>query len=159
MTPFSIRWGAVALVTLLLISSCDGDDEKIRKLRKDVRELKGASVRLTPEMDGYQVIRHDLGSTTLSLKEVKAHDKGSAITLEIGNLISAHITGATMEIGYQAPSDGSVELSSKYDVQQTLEAGKATKVTVILEGVKPSQVPYIRVSDFQPKGVRLNQAN
>ena len=159
MTPFLIRWGAVALLTLPLIYSCDGDDEKIRKLRKDVRELKGASVRLTPEMDGYQVIRHDLGSTTLSLKEVKAHDKGSAITLEIGNLTSAHITGATMEIRYQDPSVGSIERSSEYDVQQTLEAGKATKVTVILEGVKPSQVTYIRVSDFQPKGIRLIPAN
>lgn len=151
--------GGVALLTLFLIYSCDGDDEKVRKLRKDVRELKAASVRLAPGMEGYQVIRHDLGSTTLSLKEVKAHDKGSAITLEIGNLISAHIRGATMEIGYQDPSDGSIEVSSKYDVQQTLEAGKATKVTVILEGVKPSHVTYIRISDFQPKGIRLIQAD
>ena len=159
MTPFVIRWGAVAVVTLLLIYSCDGDDGKIRKLRRDVRELKAASVRLAPGMDSYQVIRHDLGSATLSLKEVTAHDKGSAITLEIGNLISANITGATMEIGYQAPSDGSVEVSSKYDVQQSLEAGKATKVTLILEGLKPSEVTYIRVSDFQPKGIQLLHAN
>ena len=64
-----------------------------------------------------------------------------------------------MDIGYQDPSVGSVEGSSKYDVQQALEAGKATKVTVILEGMKPSQVTYIRVSDFQPKGIRLIQAN
>lgn len=46
-----------------------------------------------------------------------------------------------------------------HDVQQMLEAGKATKVTVILEGVKPSQVTYIRISDFQPKGIRLIQAD
>ena len=64
-----------------------------------------------------------------------------------------------MEIGYQDPSDGSVERSSKYDVQQTLEAGKATKVTLIMEGVNPSAVTYIRVSDFQPTGIRLIQAN
>lgn len=159
MTPFLIRWGAVSLVTLLLIYSCDGDDEKVRKLRKDVRELKAASVRLAPGMEGYQVLRHDLGSATLSLKEVKAHDKGSAITLEIGNLTSAHITGAAMTIGYQNPSDPSGEASLKYDVQHTLEAGKATKVTLILEGVRPSQVTYIRVSDFQPKGIRLPEAH
>jgi hypothetical protein len=72
MTPFLIRWGVVSIVTLLLMYSCDGDDEKIRKLRKDVRELKATSVRLTPGMDHYQVIRHDLGSATLSLKEVKS---------------------------------------------------------------------------------------
>ncbi len=64
-----------------------------------------------------------------------------------------------MEIGHQAPSDSSLEVSSKFDVQQALEAGKATKVTLILEGLKPSEVTYIRVSDFQPKGIRLTQAN
>lgn len=158
MTPFLNRWGAVALLLLPLIYSCDGDDN-LRKLRKDVRELKGASVSLTPGSNGYQAIRHQLGSATLSLKEVKAHDKGSAITLEIGNLTSVDITGAAMEIGYPGPPDGSVERSSKYDVQQTLEAGKATKVTLILEGVSPSQVTYIRVSNFQPTGIRLIPAN
>jgi hypothetical protein len=158
MTQFLTRWGTLALLILLLIYSCDGYD-KIRKLRKDVRELKGASVRLTPGSNGYEAIRHQLGSATISLKEVKAHDKGSAITLEIGNATSVHITGAAIVIGYQDPLDGSIERSSKYDVQQTLEAGKAIKVTLILEGVNPSTVTYIRVSDFQPRGVRLIQAN
>lgn len=158
MTSFLNRWGAVAALPILVfVYSCDGDSE-LRKLRKDVRKLKGDSVSLTPGSEGYQAIRHQLGSATLSLKEVKAHDKGSSITLEIGNLTSVDITGATMEIGYQDPSDGSVERSSKYDVRQTLEAGKVTKVTLIMEGVNPSAVTYIRVSDFQPTGIRLIQA-
>jgi Protein of unknown function (DUF3251) len=165
MKSFLNGWGAVALLILPLayiVYSCDGHDQlnhKIRELRKDVRELKGASVSLNPGSNDYQVIRHQLGSATLSLNEVKAHDKGSAITLEIGNLISVHITGAAMTIGYQDPSDPSVESSLKYDVKQTLEAGKSTKVTLILEGVNPSAVTYIRVSDFQPRGIRLIQAN
>jgi hypothetical protein len=124
-----------------------------------MRELKGTSVRLTLGADGYQAIRHHLGSATLSLKEAKAHEKGTVITLEIGNPTSAQVVGVTMEIGYQDPSDGSIERSSKYDVKQTLEAGKTTKVTLILEGVNPSAVSYIRVSDFQPKGIRLIKAN
>jgi hypothetical protein len=162
MKSFLNGWGAVVLLILPLVYSCDGHDkidDKIRELRKDVRELKGASVSLNPGSNDYQAIRHQLGSATLSLKEVKAHDKGSAITLEIGNLTSVHITGAAMTIGYQDPSNPSVESSLKYDVNQTLEAGKATKVTLILEGVNPSAVTYIRVSDFQPKGIRLIQAN
>jgi hypothetical protein len=64
-----------------------------------------------------------------------------------------------MTIGYQDPSNPSVESSLKYDVKQTLEAGKATKVALILEGVNLSAVTYIRVSDFQPKGIRLIQEN
>lgn len=162
MKSFLNGWGAVALLILSFVYlwyGQDNIDDKIRHLRKDVRELKGNSVSLTPGSNGYQAIRHQLGTATLSLKEVKAHDKGSAITLEIGNLTSVHITGAAMEIGYQDPSDGSIERSSKFDVQQTLEAGKATRVTLILEGVNPSAVTYIRVSHFQPSGIRLIQSN
>lgn len=108
MKSFLNCWGAVVLLILPLVYSCDGHDkidDKIRELRKDVRELKGASVCLNPGSNDYQAIRHELGSATLSLKEVKAHDKGSAITLEIGNLTSVHITGAAMTIGYQDPSN------------------------------------------------------
>lgn len=153
MKAFLNNWMVVALLILVLLYSCDGSD--IRKLRKDVRELKGDSISLTLESDGYQVIRHQLGSATLNLKEITAHEKGSAIALEIGNLISAPLTGATMEVGYQDPSNPSVERSLPYKVQQTLGAGKATKVTLVLEGVKPSAITYIRISNFQPKGVVL----
>jgi len=150
-------WGGITLIILFLVYSCDGAD--IRKLRRDVRELKSSSVSLIPGSEGYQVIRHQLGSATLSLKEIKVHEKGSAISLEIGNLTSVNLTGATMEMGYQDPSEPSVERSLNYDVKKTLEAGKATKVTLVLEGVKPSAITYIRISNFQPKGVSLIQAN
>ncbi len=148
-------WAKPALLILLVIFAFDGYSH-IHKLKKDVRKLKCASVRLTPGSDGYQVIRHDLGSTTLSLKEVKEHAKGSVVMLEIGNPTSVHITGATMAISY--PVD-SVENSFKYDVQQTFGAGKATKTRLLLEGVKPSELSYIYVSDFQPKGIQLIQEN
>ena len=55
--------------------------------------------------------------------------------------------------------DEAFERSSEYDVQQIIVAGKATKVHLILEGVKPSGLSYIYVSNFQPKGIRLVQAN
>lgn len=144
------------LLVILALNEYSTMNRKIKKLRKDVRELKSASVRLTPGSDGYQVIRHELGATTLSLKEVKEHAKGSVVVLEIGNLTSVHITGATISISYP---DVDVERSSKYDVQQTFGAGKATKTRLILEGVNPSSLSYISVSDFQPKGIQLIQAN
>jgi hypothetical protein len=56
---------AAVLLILLLLYSCDAH-ERIGKLRREVRELKGASVSLTPGSDGYQPIRHQLGSATLS---------------------------------------------------------------------------------------------
>ncbi|MCP9472032.1 MAG: DUF3251 domain-containing protein [Nitrospira sp.] len=162
MRSFLNGWGVAALLILLLVHSCDEHDEiqKLRKdLRKHVRELKSASVNLTPGSNGYQAIRHQLGSATLSLKEIKAHARGSIATLEIGNLTSVDITEATMEIGYPDPSNPSVEHSSKYDFQKTLKAGQATKITVVLEGVHTSTVTYLRISDFQPKGIRLIQAD
>ena len=157
---FSNGWVKPVLLILLVIyiynGYIDNGHSKINKLSKDVRELKAASVHLTPGSDGYQVIRHDLGSATLSLKEVKEHAKGSAIMLVVGNLTSVNITGATMTISY--PVD-LVQYSYHYDVQQTLVAGKATTVRLILEGVKPSALSYVYVSDFHPKGIQLIQAN
>lgn len=158
MASFPARGGVLVLLVILLIYSCNGHD-KLGKLRGEVRELKAASVRLTLDSSGYQVVRHQLGSATFSLKDVRAHDQGSAITLEIGNMTSVPITGAAMELGYQDPSDSSLERSSEYHVQQTLEPGRATRVTLILKGVPPSAVTYIRVSNLQPKGVRLLHAN
>lgn len=158
MKRFLNSWGLVVLLIFFLVYSCDVQD-KVRKLRKDVRELKGDSVRLSPGSNGYQVIHHQLGSATISLEEIKAHDQGGSIILEIGNLTSVDITGVTMKISYLDSSDGSVERSWLYDVKQTLEAGKTTKVTLILEGVNPSVVAYIRISDFQPSGISLLQAN
>ena len=152
---FLSGWVIPALLILLVIYTWNGHS-KINRLRKDVRKLKNASVRLTPGSDGYQVIRHDLGSATLILKEVKEHANGSVIILVIGNPTSVNITGATMTISY--PVD-LVEYSSQYDVQQTLVAGKATTVRLILEGVKPSALSYVYVSDFHPKGIQLIQAN
>ena len=97
MTSSLSRLGTAALLVLLLIYSCDGH-QKVQKLRKEVRELKGASATLTPGSKGYQVIRHPLGSATLKLTEVQAHAKGSAIALEIGNATSADLTGASVDV-------------------------------------------------------------
>jgi hypothetical protein len=152
---FSSRWVVPALVALFVVYACDQDDSKITKLRREVRELKKDSVRLAPGLDGYQVIRHDLGSATLSLKEVKAHPQGSVITLEIGNLTSANITGTKMTVSY---ASGHIEHPLEYDVQETLAAGKATRIHLVMRGVNPSDLSYIRVSNFQPKGIALIQA-
>jgi len=159
---FLSGWVIPALLILLVIYTWNGHS-KINRLRRDVRKLKDVSVRLTPGSvrltpgsDGYQVICHNLGSATLSLKEVKEHAKGSVIILVIGNPTSVDITGATMKISYPVEW---VEHSYQYDLQQTFVAGKATKARFILEGVKPSGLSYVNVSDFQPKGIKLIQAN
>ena len=154
MKSFFSGGGTALLLVFFLIHSFGGHDG-VGKLRKEVRKLKGASVQLARGSEGYQVIRHDLGAASISLKKIASHAKGSAVTLEIGNLTSVDISGAAMKIGYQDPENSSIELSSQYDVQQTLGAGKATKITLILEGVNSSAVNYVRVSAFQPKGMRL----
>lgn len=141
----------VVLLVFILMYACD-DHSKVKRLRRAVRELKAASVSLTPGDVGYQVIRHELGSATIILKEVKSDANGSLITLAIGNLTSVDITGATMTISYP---DGVVERPYEYDVQQTIVAGKETKVNLILAGVKPSELSYIYVSNFHPKGIQM----
>lgn len=149
------RWVVAALVVLFALHAFDRDDSKIRKLRRD---LQLTSVSLTAESDGYQVIRHNLGVASIDFKSIEAHKNGSVISLDIGNLTSVAIAGAELEIGYPDPSNPGVELSFGYDISQTLEPGAATTVSLILDGVRPESFNYVRVSNFQPKGIRLRSA-
>jgi Protein of unknown function (DUF3251) len=147
-------WLAVPLLVFLLAHSCS-NDSALKRLRKDVRELKRASVTLTQGPDNYQVVRHELGAATISLKQVKANANGSALTLEVGNASSIRIAGFSMEIGFQDPIDAHIERSLSFNFQETLEPGRGTTVTLVLQDVDPARLGYIRVSNFRVKGILL----
>lgn len=142
------------LLAVALVSSCG--DSGLSRVKRQVREVKQDSVELLLGSTGYQAIRHQLGVATITLRDVKANPEGGIVILDIGNLISADITGFKMTLSYG--KDG-VERPFSFSVNETLMAGRNTRVRLVMKGADAKDLKnYLRVSDFQPTGVSLMSA-
>jgi hypothetical protein len=115
---------------------------------------------LTPGSDGYAAIKMDLGYMTVNLANIAAYANGSKVSLTFGNLTSATIDGlkATIEWGsvdekgtpkYQETKSREVKLT------EALLPGAWNKVDVVLEGVPPTALGFVRVRDVSHQGIRL----
>ncbi len=116
---------------------------------------------LTPGASGYSVIRTDLGMLTVSLENIQAYANGSKVTLKFGNLIAGTINGlnATLEWG-KVDANGKPEnetaKSRKVTFVEPLNSGSWTRSNVVLEGVQPAELGFVRVKDVGHAGVRLS---
>jgi len=115
---------------------------------------------LTPGADGYSIIKTRLGAITIILKDVRAYANGSRITLQIGNTTSATMTGAKATIQWgSVDNEGFViqetEREREVTINQDLRSGRWTDVNVVLEGFQPVELGYVRIKDFEHKGIRL----
>lgn len=132
--------------------------QRLSKFRDDA----AVAAFLTPGSDGYDVIRTDLGSMTVSLKNIQAYANGSRITLQFGNLTSATINGAkaTLEWGRVdkegIPENDSVR-SREVSFAASLQAGGWTGVPVVLDAVPSTELGFVRVFDVKHTGISLRK--
>lgn len=124
--------------------------------------LKGidAIAYLTPGAAGYSVIRTDLGPMTVSLENVQAYANGSRITLQFGNLTSATVNGAKVKVEWgsvDAKGSPNNESARSRDVTftQALRSGRWTNAPIVLEGVPPTELGFVRVKEFGHSGIVL----
>jgi hypothetical protein len=115
---------------------------------------------LTPGAAGYSVIQSDLGKITVSLDNVQAYANGSRVTLRFGNITSATINGAKAKLEWGRIDDkGNADnKTSKYrevEFSKPLLSGKWTSVNVVLEGVPPSELGFVRIKEMTHSGIRL----
>jgi hypothetical protein len=127
-----------------------------------LRDWEGIAY-LTPGSDGYSSIKTDLGTLTVSLKDIQPYANGSRVTLQFGNLTSATIDGLKAKLYW-----GSIEKDGKRKTTesksrevtftQSMVSGAWTNADVVLEGVPPTELGYVTVRDVGHRGVRLRRA-
>lgn len=117
---------------------------------------------LTPGNEGYSTIGFDLGVLTVQLEDVKPYASGSKITLRFGNTLSSSINGLKAKIewgqvdGNGAPDNNSQKMK-ELTFTQAIRAGAWTPVQIVLDGVPPAQLGFVRVSKVSHTGIRLTQ--
>jgi Protein of unknown function (DUF3251) len=144
----------------------------VAKLQQQLAELKQSRqwdeivkdfdqiAYLTPGAEGYSAIRFDLGVLTVRLADVRPYANGSKVTLRFGNTLSSAITGliATIEWGTvndKGVPDNATAKSKEMTFVQTLRGGAWTSIPVVLDGVPPAQLGFVRVSKVSHTGIRL----
>jgi uncharacterized protein DUF3251 len=115
---------------------------------------------LTPGGEGYTVIQTDLGRVTVKLVNVQPYANGSRVTIQFVNLMSATINGAKAQLEWGSvdnkgsPKNESAK-SREVKFGEDLRAGAWTNVQVVLEGVPPTDLGFVRVRDFTHAGITL----
>lgn len=117
---------------------------------------------LTPGADGYSVVRFDLGVLTIQLVDVKPYANGSKITLRFGNTLSSSVDGLSVKIDYgkvdaRGSPDNDSAKTKDLKFSQIIRAGSWNAVSVVLEGVPPAELGFVRVKNVAHTGIRLNK--
>lgn len=115
---------------------------------------------LTPGADGYSTIGFDLGVLTVQLSDVKPYANGSKVTLRFGNTLSSSINGLRATIEWGKVSDKGLpdfdnEKSKDMAFVETLRGGAWTPISVVLDGIPPTDLGFVRVSKVSHTGIQL----
>lgn len=143
-------------------------DAKTKELESDVqklslnnifREFEGVAY-LTPGSDGYSIVRSDLGVLTVSLDNIQPYANGSKVTLRFGNLMAGTINGLKAKLQWGSldkkgmPIDESVK-SREVKFNEALRSGSWTRADVVLEGIPPTELGFVRVREVGHAGISL----
>ena len=118
---------------------------------------------LTPGDAGYSLLNFDLGKLTVQISDVTPYANGSKVVLTFGNLTSSKVQGlkAKVEWGKVAKDSGlPMEESAKtreVSFNEELRAGAWTKTEVVLEGLPPADLGFVRVGSAGHRGVLLSR--
>lgn len=117
---------------------------------------------LTPGSEGYSLIKSDLGNLTVSIVNVLPYANGSKITLQFGNLTSATIDGLKTKLEWgPVDKDGMPKnAATKFrDVvfNESLASGSWTNSDVVLEGIPPTDLGFVKLQNVTHRGVRLRR--
>jgi hypothetical protein len=173
MTPSlqaSLRATLVAVSTSLH-QSC-ADQAAVDAIAKRVHDLElgrvvdqtrgelDRHVYLTPGAQGYQLIETDIGRLTVMLSDVQPYANGSRVTIQLGNPLSATVNGGAAD--FEWGQWDSRQLPIKRDSRRvtfttSLRAGTWTNVRVVLEGVPPGELGYVRISNMVHGGISLSR--
>ncbi len=167
------------LFTLLTMLGCSGSivqrkaseqEKAIERLQEEVQSLNfNRTVRsmdeiayLTPGKSGFSVIQTTVGAVTVTLNDIQPYANGSKVTLVFGNVTSATFENVKAKVDW-GPVDAkgvpnNAEAKSKdIDFKKPLNPGVWTSLDVILEGIPPTNLGFVRVHDLRNESIRLRR--
>ena len=135
------------------------EDEKQRQTFATLMGNAEKIAYLTPGTDGYSVIDYDLGTLTVQLADVEPYANGSRVILRFGNTMAAVVNGLKLTVDWgvvteQGP-DNQHQHSKEITFSEQLRSGAWTSVPVVLDGVQPAQLGFVRVHDVAHSGIVL----
>jgi Protein of unknown function (DUF3251) len=140
---------------------------QIDALNADIAMLKIPSAYdgvayLSSGSSGYQILKTEIGNITVGLENIEPYANGSKVLLKFGNPTAAEIyqLSATIEWG-AVDKDGypDNENMKRKDVEfvESFRSGAWNSAEVILEGVPPSDLGFVRVKDLKHKQIGLRK--
>ncbi|MWV55308.1 DUF3251 domain-containing protein [Chlorobium phaeovibrioides] len=172
-----------AVFGALLLAGCDQSSKvktletKVASLEKELADLKQTIelnqfnqmlsgfdkvAYLTPGSDGYSLVKSDLGVLTVSIANIAPYANGSKVTLQFGNLSAATIDGLKAKLEWGAVDKNGMpnnENAKSRDVSfnESLISGSWTNSNVVLEGVPPQELGFVRLRDINHRGIKLRR--
>jgi hypothetical protein len=174
----------IGLIALTLsLCACDGG-EKAGQLEQRIAALESSNKALTEEVsslrlqmrmsewdkiaflkpgdEGYTALKFDLGTIVVKIVDVKAYANGSKISLQIGNLASARVDGlkTTLEWGKvdeKGLPENDKAKSRDVTFNEALPAGAWTISDLILDGIPPSELGFVRLKQVTHRGIGLRR--
>ena len=115
---------------------------------------------LEPGDAGYSPIHFDIGVLTIQMADIKAYANGSKINLKIGNPLSSSINGLKAKLQWGRVNDegGPINETAKskdFTFTETLRSGAWTTIPVVLDGIPPAELGFVRVSEVTHTGISL----
>lgn len=144
--------------------------EQVKQLKKEQLNLvvdnfmgkQYSSAYLTPGDSGYSVVSSNIGKLTVQMSNIKPYANGSKVTLKFGNPLAANITGLKVKLEWGSvnskgmPNNESAK-SKDFTFSKTLDSGAWTNVPVVLAGVPPSKLGFVRVQNVEHTGISLRR--
>ena len=145
---------------------------KVSELEKTIADIKalrdfdsllatGEKVAyMTPGSNGYGVLKMDLGSLTVALANIAPYANGSKITLRFGNLTSATIDGLKAKVEWGSVDSignamNETAKSRNVELTESMLSGAWNTAEIVVEGVPPSALGFVRVRDVSHRAIRL----
>lgn len=171
----------VMLLLSILFFGCqenkriDDLEKRIDSLRTDYSDLKrdvskiqfdkfldnyDKEAYLTPGSEGYSSVRFDLGVLTISITNIIPYANGSKVTLRFGNTLSSTINGLKATAEYGPVDEKGIWIYDKMKTKElsfikSLRSGSWTNIEVVLDGVPPDKLGYVRIKDVTHTGIEL----
>jgi hypothetical protein len=171
------------VVLSILLSACGQDtrvqaletqmkelDTKVKILEGKIQELSWANflneqrqegvAYLTPGSNGYSVVNSDLGLLIVSLDNIQPYASGSKVTLRFGNLMAGRINGLKAKLEWGSLDKKGKPINEKtksreVKFNESLRSGSWTRVDVVLEGISPTELDFVRVREVEHTGISL----